>query len=54
MKNIKINKEKLYNLYMERVDMICEECDWVTEFGPKEIVNLISNIIEDNPDLIEK
>ena len=39
---------------MERVDMICEECDWVTEFGPKEIVNLISNIIEDNPDLIEK
>ena len=54
MENIKINKEKLYNLYMEKVDRICEECDWVTGFGPKEIVEMISNIIENNPDLFEK
>ena len=39
---------------MEKVDRICEECDWVTGFGPKEIVEMISNIIENNPDLFEK
>ena len=49
---MKINKEKLYNLYMEKVDRICEECDWVTDFGPKEIVDMISIIIENNPELL--
>lgn len=39
---------------MKKVDDICEECDWVSSFGPKEIVDLISTIIEDNPDLIIK
>jgi hypothetical protein len=52
--NIKLNKEKLYNLYMEKVDRICEECEWVTNFGPEEIVGMICNIIENNPDLIQK
>jgi hypothetical protein len=51
---MKIDKETLYKLYMEKVDQICEECDWVTNFGPKEIVDMISNIIEKNPDLLIK
>jgi hypothetical protein len=51
---MKIDKETLYKLYMEKVDQICEECDWVTHFGPKEIVDMISNIIEKNPDLLIK
>jgi len=50
---MKIDKEELYRLYMEQVDIICEECDWVTNFTPKDIVNLISDIIEENPNLIE-
>lgn len=38
---------------MHKVDEIVEECDWVTSFGPQEIVNLISQILEDMPVLIE-
>jgi hypothetical protein len=51
---MKINKEELYKLYMEKVDFICEECDWVTNFGSEEIVGIIASIIENNPNLIEK
>ena len=50
---MKINKEKLFELYMNKVDKICEECDWKTEFGPKEIVYIIATIIEKNPEIIE-
>ena len=38
---------------MHKVDEIVEECDWVTSFGPHEIVNLVSQILEDTPVLIE-
>ena len=38
---------------MHKVDEIVEECDWVTSFGPQEIVNLVSQILEDTPVLIE-
>jgi hypothetical protein len=37
---------------MAEVEEICEVCDWKTQFGPEEIVNLIARIIEKNPDLI--
>lgn len=50
---MKINRQKLYEVYMQKVDEIVEECDWVTSFGPQEIVNLISQILEDTPVLIE-
>jgi hypothetical protein len=53
MNNLKINREELYSLYMKEVDDICEECDWVTSFGPKEIVSIIAHILETNKDLIE-
>jgi hypothetical protein len=47
---MKINRELLFQLYMERVDEITEVCDWKTSFGPEEIVGIISSIIEDNFD----
>jgi hypothetical protein len=50
---MKINKEKLYNLYMKWVEEVTEECDWKTSFGPEEIVNAIANILEKNPSLID-
>jgi hypothetical protein len=52
--NIKINAEKLYKLYMDKVNYIADEYDWVTHFTPKDIVYMITNIIEKNPDIIEK
>jgi hypothetical protein len=51
---MKINKEKLYKLYMEEIDHICEICDWKSSFDPEEIINIIGNIIEKNPNIIEK
>jgi hypothetical protein len=50
---MKIDQQELYKLYMRRVDFITEECDWVTSFGPEEIVGMISNILENNPNLIQ-
>jgi type II secretory pathway predicted ATPase ExeA len=49
---ISIKKKELYDLYMLKVDEICEVCDWKTQFGPEEIVNIIANIIENNPQII--
>lgn len=46
---MKLNREKLYNLYMEWVYKVPDE---KSTFTPKEIVNAICNIIESNPSLI--
>lgn len=50
---MKINKEELYKLYMDWVHQVSEDCDWVTSFGPEEIVNAIGNILEKNPNLVK-
>lgn len=50
---MKINKELLFSLYMDEVAAICNECDWKSDFGPEEIVCIIANIIENNPDVVE-
>ncbi len=50
---LEIDKEKLYELYMNWVNDVAEECDWKTSFGPKEIVYAIANILETNPQLIK-
>lgn len=52
--NITVDREELFRLYMDEVSHICEVCDWVTSFGPKQIVDMISDIIEKNPDLTKK
>jgi hypothetical protein len=51
---MKIKKQELYDLYMKEITDIAEECDWVTHFGPEEIVNIIANILEKNSYLIEQ
>ena len=38
---------------MDKVSEISETCDWKSVFGPEEIVNLIAEIIEHNPELVE-
>jgi hypothetical protein len=51
---MQINKEELYKLYMEWVNKVTEECDWKTSFGPEEIVYAISDILENNTNLISQ
>jgi hypothetical protein len=50
---MKVDKERLYKLYMNWVDEVTDNCDWKTSFGPEEIVHAIGIIIENNPDLID-
>ena len=52
--DINIDREKLYKLYMDHVAYICDECDWVSSFTPKDIIHMISNILEQNPKLLKK
>lgn len=46
MKFTQEQRQKIYEAYMKKVDEIAEECDWVTHFGPKEIINILLNIVE--------
>lgn len=39
---------------MKDVNQIAKECDWVSTFGPKAIVGLISDILERHPELMIK
>ena len=45
-----INKELLLKLYMNRVNQIGEDLEDKTTFNPEEIIDIISNIIEENFD----
>ena len=51
---MKLDKKKLYKLYMKWVNKVADEFDWKTTFGPEEIVEAIANIIETHPELVIK
>ena len=51
---MKVNQEKLYELYMKKVYEISELCDWKTHFDAHDIVGIIAQILEQNPYLIEQ
>lgn len=50
---MKIDREKLYKEYMDWVYKISEDMDWKTHFTPREIVNAIIDILENNPKFIK-
>jgi hypothetical protein len=54
IEDIKIDREKLYELYMDNINYICDQCEDISHFTPKDIIRIISNIIELNPNLISK
>jgi len=51
---IKINTQKLYKLYMAKINKIADDLPEKSTFEPREIVDIIAQIIEKNPDLITK
>ena len=50
---IKINRKKLYSKYMKEVNKISEICEDKSIFSPKEIVEIISYLIENNNDIYD-
>jgi GH35 family endo-1,4-beta-xylanase len=47
-----INRDKVYESYMEWVDEVSEACDWKTHFTPLEIVHQICHIIETEKEVV--
>jgi len=43
-----LDRKELFRLYMEKVDQICEECDWISTITPEMVVDIISGVIEKN------
>jgi hypothetical protein len=46
---MKVNRKRLFSLYMAEVNRISATCDWVSTFGPEEIVEIISTVLENHP-----
>ena len=51
---MKIDRQRLYKLYMKQVEEISEECDWKTHFTAEECVHLVADVLEKHPDLVSK
>lgn len=52
MKNIKVNREKLYKLYIKEVNRICDLFEDKSHFTPKELIGIVAEVMEKNPELI--
>jgi len=54
MKTIEINREKLYEKYIAWVDQVAEDIPEKSHFEIDEIVNAISDILEEDSELIHQ
>ena len=52
MKNIKINRKKLYSLYMKEVNLIADVFEEKSHFTPEELIGIVAKVLEENPELI--
>jgi len=52
MKNIKINREKLFKLYMKEVNRIADIFEDKSQFTPEELIGIVAQVLEENPTLI--
>ena len=52
MKNIKINTEKLFKLYMKEVNRIADIFEDKSQFTPEELIGIVAQVLEENPTLI--
>jgi hypothetical protein len=51
---MKIDKSKLYEKYMSRINQISDDLEDKSYFYPEEIVDIICDILHTNPELIER
>ena len=52
--NVKIDRDKLYERYMSMIDAMADECDWITNISPMTLINLVADIIENEPHIINE
>ena len=46
MGQIVIDRKKVFEMYMAKVNQLAEDCDWVTYIGPETLVSFVIDIIE--------
>jgi len=52
MSKLVIDRQKLFKFYLEKVNHLCESCDWVTSVSPELIIDIIAEAIEQNPEIV--
>jgi len=52
--NIIIDRDKLYERYMNIIDAMADECDWIENISPMTLINLVADIIENEPHIINE
>jgi len=52
--NIIIDRDKLYEKYMNMIEAMADECDWITNISPMTLINLVADIIENEPNITNK
>jgi hypothetical protein len=52
--NIIVDRDKLYEKYMNMIDAMADECDWITNISPMTLINLVVDIIENEPHIINE
>ena len=48
-----VDRKKLFELYMKKVDHLCEACYWVTTVTPEMKIGFVSDVIEEHPEIIK-
>ena len=51
MSNVIIDRDKLYERYINMMGAMADECDWVANISPMTLINLVADIIENEPNI---
>lgn len=51
---VKIERETVFKKYMDKVNKICDDLEDKTSFSPEECVELVCQVLEENPELIKE
>jgi hypothetical protein len=52
--NIIVDRDKVYEKYMNMIEAMADECDWITNISPMTLINLVVDIIENEPNITNK
>jgi len=54
MKNLKINRKKLFSLYMREINRISDLLEDKSHFTPEELIGIVADVLEKSPEIIEE
>lgn len=39
---------------MQKVDKVCEDCEWISTVTPEMVIEIVSDLLEENPELLNE